>query len=264
MSDTLYNAKKYIRFDANEFLGVGVTALCISFVLSMRELLFTNFKEISGVESFVMKFVFLLFIILVCVYLCKIIAIRLGLVIKFHAHYLGLVLGIIITLMSVGYLPIFLPGGFLIDERERLRLGKWHGNYRKGWEVGLIAGTFPLTALVFVLLFSPLYLLTQVSLYADIVIACCLLAIYAMVPVPFWMFSGGDHWWTHLRDSSFGLDVIYSSFFWYFVLVITVLLFSVLAFILTYFDVRIGFITYIFSLLLAFAGVYIYSKFFKK
>ena len=67
-----------------------------------------------------------------------------------------------LAIMSAGYLPVFLPGGFSYSQPERLLIGKWRG-YHKSWEVGLIAGTFPLALLLLILIISPLYLLSGSS-----------------------------------------------------------------------------------------------------
>ena len=263
MSDTTYNARQYIRFEVGEFIAMIITALFASLSLNVRELLFTKFGDASGIQSTVVMFIFILFVMMIAVYLCKIVAIKVGTVITYQAHTIGLVITLIITIMSAGWLPLFLPGGFLFDDPRRLRVGKWVGSWRRGWETGLITGSFPLAVLLFVLIFSPLYLYSVSDLYAKMLIACCLLALYSLIPLPFFTSrKGSKDWWTHLKDCTFGLDVLYSSRFWYGVLTVMVLLFSLSTLLLTVVGVRTGIVIYALSLILAFAGMYVYSKFF--
>jgi hypothetical protein len=266
MSDLTYNARQYVKFTADEFIAIIITSVCIALAMQMRSLLFEHFGEAVSYQQLAFMFVFALFVMLVIVYACKIVAIRLGQVITYRAHLPGLLVGIIITFVSAGYLPIFLPGGFTYEQPERMSIGKLMG-FHKAWETGLIAGSFPLFALLLIIIISPLYLATGASLYFSLIIACCLIAIYACIPLPFIERTPRQNFASvvkSLRGATFGLDVVYSSRAWYFVLCVTVIFFAIMAYLLTLVEVRVGILLYAFSFIVGLLALYVYSRFFKK
>jgi hypothetical protein len=261
MSDTIYNTKHYVTFKRDEMVAFVVSSVCIAFILSARELLFTHYGEAQGFHTFALTALVVLVMLLAAAWTCKLVGIRIGHVITYRAHIPGLVIGIILSVISAGYLPVFLPGGFVFDQPTRLRIGKWLG-YQRGWEIGLISGTFPLVVLLFVLVLSPLYLLTKAQLYVMLMIAASSIAFGALIPAPFFQKRNKD-WYRSLRGSTFGLDVAYSSPAWYIVLTCAVIIFIFLTYLLTIFSVRVEVFIYMLSLLLGLVSLFVYRQFFK-
>jgi hypothetical protein len=266
MSNTLYNAKQYVKFSADEFLSMLTTSVFVAVILSMHDLFFNaDVTVLESVQAALLVFVLILFILLVTVWLCKVVAIRLGYTLRYKEHLIGLFLGFIISFASRGFLPIFLPGGFSFEQPERLRVGKFHG-LRKGWELGLVAGTFPLVMLAWVLLFNPLYLMTQSEFYLNAILIVCLFALYACIPLPFIERMGGGRLldlFKYMRGATFGLDVYYASGAWFIVLCVAVLVFTGLTLLLTSLSVSVGVVIYIVSLVLGLIGLWVYRQFFK-
>jgi hypothetical protein len=265
MSNTVYNAKQYVTFSANEFISLMVTAFFASFALTFNSWGDTTFDAAVGVQALVMMFMAVLVILIITVWICKIVAIRYGYKIYYKAHYFGLFIGIYVTILSKGYFPLFFPGGFSLEQPERLRLGKFHGFY-KGWEIGVIAATFPLAILVWIVLFSPLYLATGAQFYLQLIIAVCLFAVYACIPIPF--IETGTKGrafdiFKYFRGATFGLEVFLASGAWYVIMTITVLLFAALSYLLTVLSVQVGIILYILMLILVSVCWLIYTQFFK-
>jgi hypothetical protein len=262
MSDLGYGIKKYVRFTADEFIQLIETAAVIALVFSVRPLLFTNFGELDGILQAAILFVFTLAVLLVVVWLCKIVAVRVGHFITYRAHVLGLILGAVLTVLSQGFFPVFLPGGFRFDQTERSRAGKWLGHFR-GWEIGLIAGTFPLALIAAVLVISPLYLLTLDQTYLMLLLVCTVTAVYACIPVPLFDGKPGREWFRSMRGSSFGLDVAWSSIPWYFILCVTIAVFGIMSYSLTLLEIRAGLWLYAVSLMFGVVAFFVYTRFFK-
>ena len=164
MSNTVYNAKKYLSFDKQEIINLIVTGFFASFILS-----FTMWGEdtvdiYAGLEAWLLTFLFLVFFLMLTVLACKMVAVKLGYLITYKPHLSGLMIGLVVTVASNGLLPLFLPGGFAFSRPERLAIGKFKSQY-KGWEMGLVAGTFPAAMLLFIIVLSPLYIFTQSEFY---------------------------------------------------------------------------------------------------
>ena len=266
MSNTLHNFRSYISFTADEFIAIIASSAMIAFILSMRDLLFEHWGEAASVHRLAFTFLFMLFIFLITVWFCKAVAVRLGYVIRYKAHYVGLLVGAFLCIASAGYLPLFLPGGFAYDQPERLAIGKWRG-YRKGWEVGLIAASFPLAMIAWVLLFSPLYLITQQEIYMNLMASVMLIGLFACIPmVSFRMQNDGRpmDWFRYLRGTTFGLDVAYISRPWWVALCVALLVFWFFTYLLTIVDQRVGLITYCISLAIGGFIIWIYYMFFKE
>ncbi|MBR9700281.1 hypothetical protein GOV11_00240, partial [Candidatus Woesearchaeota archaeon] len=217
----------------------------------------------SGLESWGLTFLFLLFFLMLTVLACKLVAVKLGYLISYKPHLSGLIVGLIVTVASNGILPLFLPGGFNFSRPERLAIGKFKSQY-KGWEMGVIAGTFPAFMLLFILVLSPMYILTQSIFYVRLMTVVCLTAVYALIPLPN-LKSGkkGSEWYKRLRGCTFGLDVFYASGPWYVILSVAVVLFTVMAWLVTSVGSRVGFFIYGLSFLLAMFGWFIHLQFFK-
>lgn len=266
MLNTAYNAKQYLAFSVEEFFQIIITAFFAALILSMRDLLFEHFGDVYGIQQLLFMFLFCIFALLLVVWLCKVVAIRLGHTIEYKAHYIGLMLGVVLSFASAGYLPLFLPGGFSYGQPTRLHIGKWR-SYHKGWEIGLIAGSFSLFMIALVLILSPLYIFTRVELYLHAMTAAILFALYSCIPAPgFAMQHSGktNDWFRYLHGTTFGLELIYISRYWWMALCFTVLVFWALAYLLTVLDERVGLMVYVLSMILGAFILWIYHLFFKQ
>lgn len=264
MSDPLFVLEKTPVFSRKELLAIITTGFFASFILTFNDWGEAELEIATGLLNWGLVFVFFLLFLIIAIFACKEAAKRIGYIITYEAHAWGLMIGVVICLLSAGYLPLFLPGGFGFRRPERMRIGKFIGNY-KGWEMGLIAGTFPLVMILFVLILSPIYLLTLNDFYAVLIAATVLSALYAMIPVPN-IKSGGNmkEWFKKLEGTSFGLEVYYASGPWYAILSLTLVFFALLVWILVETGSRVGITAYVISLLLAVLGFWIYTQFLKK
>lgn len=265
MSDTLYNTRQYVRFTTAEILQMLVTTVFVAFILSMRDLLFIHFGEAAGIQTLLFMLLFTFVALFTVVWVCKIVAIRLGYLIEYQAHYLGLMIGVVLSFASQGFLPLFLPGAFSYDHPERLRIGKWRSFY-KGWELGIIAGSFALAMIAWVLILSPIYIFTRAELFSTAMICVILFALYACIPAPGVILQHTGRardWFRYLRGTTFGLDIAYANRYWWMALCFSVLIFAGMTYLLTQVDERVGLIVYLFSLALGAFVLWIYHLFFK-
>ena len=264
LPDFTHNVKAYVRFAREEWVGLIVTSLFAGFILTFNKWGGDTFDVSAGVRALTVMFLFLLFILLVTVLVCKLLALRFGYELHYEPHLVGMMFGLIITVASVGYLPIFLPGGYRLHKPERLYIGHWRG-YQRTWEVALICGTFPLLMLLYVFLLNPIYLATQSELVMSFITALSLFAIYACIPLPNVALEYGGRvldFFRYLRGTTFGLEVFFNSRVWYATLVVFVLLSSVFSWIITVTGGRIGFWLYILTMIVALLVMWAYRKFY--
>jgi hypothetical protein len=261
MSDRIHNIGAYLSLELDEYLALLSTAVIGAFILTFNDWGTASFDLRAGVISWAGMAIILFLILTITLVGSKVFAISLGYTIAYRAHTLGLTAGAIICVASMGYLPIILPGGFLYRQPERLLIGKWHGHH-KGWEIALIAASFPLLLLAWVLLLSPLYLATGMELFARVLIACCLLAIFACAPLPMVETGHGRivDWWKSLRGTTFGLDVVYTSTTWWTILSCITVVFLVLAFLLTSLGIGFGIMMYLLAVLLGFGAAWVFLR----
>ncbi len=267
MSDTLYAVRQYVTVSGRELFGLGLTAAVVSFILRARDLLFERFAQLDSLWPLLIMFVFLFLLGILAVWIAKIVAARVGYAIQYVPHTHGLIIGAILAVLSAGWLPLFLPGGFAFSRPERLRIGKHEGWY-KGWEVGLIAAVFPLAFTFFLLPINALYLLSGSEIYLELIVATWLVALFACLPAP----MIGHRTDTlkdiydmvkRLRGCSFGLDVFYASGAWFLILSAYVLVVGLLAWVLTVAAWPLGIWVYALSVVLAFITWWIFGKFFR-
>jgi len=258
--------KQYVVFTIDEFLSLLTTSFFAGFILTFNDWGTTTLDIPSGVKNFLLMFISLFFVFLVTVWVCKVIAIKFGYTLNYRHHLAGLLIGLFFCVLSRGYFPLFLPGGFLLQQHERLHLGRFR-NYYKGWEIGVITATFPLVLLLWILLLNPFYLATQSPTLLLFTSGISLAALFSCIPLPFFENNASGRAidiFRYLRGSTFGLDVYYSSGAWYVVLCCTVLFFVSIAYLLTVMNISVGIFLYAVSFLVGLLGLWVYSNFFKK
>lgn len=257
-------AREYLTFSWQEVFAILLTSIFASFILTFNEWGDEAFDRAEGLTNWGLVLVFLFFVIMVTVLISKLWALRIGYVIKYESHMVGLFGGLGLTLLSAGAIPLFLPGGYNYDRPQRLKIGHWRPHH-KGWELGLIASSFPLIMLLWTLLFNPLYLFTGHEFYLHMTVAVCLTALYAMIPLPNITSERTGNvvrdWWQYLKGTTFGLEVWYVSLGWWVALTLGVVLYALIVFILIALGSTTGVIIYLLTLLGAFLAAWVYRKF---
>jgi len=262
MTDTTYAVRKYYHLTGKEFLALIVTAFFAGFIFTFD--ITTELNEL--ITGWLSLAALLLFVFFIVILLCKLIAIRIGYTIQYEYHLAGLLFGVLLTIFSAGFLPFFLPGGFVFERPERLRIGKFIGHF-KGWEMGLIAAAFPLLLCFSVLAISPLYMWSGDQIYLSLLVAVLLTATFSLLPLP--MLKTGHKgnvrdWANYLHGSTFGLEVYFSSRGWYVVLAISVLSFTFITYLTALVGGTMSFFLYALVVFLGIVGVWVYSRFFHR
>jgi len=266
MSDTLYAARQYVSVNHRELFSLAATSLVAAFCLTVRDLLFVRFGEIPPIIELLGTALAIFVIMLLALWVTKLIAVRVGYVIEYVPHKVGLIGGVILSIISLGYLPLFLPGGLRFELPPRLRVGKFRSWY-KGWEVGLIAGAFPFVITFALLPLSALFL-AGVPGMELLVVATWLVALFACLPLPMLGKHKGELKDFHdtvkkLRGSSFGLDVFYASGPWFLILCAYVLIIGILTWTLMTLGYPLGLWAYGFSVLFALMAGAVFMRFFQ-
>lgn len=265
MSETVYNTGKYLHFSGGEIIGLLATALFASFALTFNDWGGDAFDVAAGAWMLFLVTVFLLFVFFVTVAACKFFAIKMNYKIHYVPHKFGLGIGLLVTVGSAGFLPFFLPGGFVFDRPERMMVGRWRSFY-KDWELGVISALFPLLILLWALVISPLYAVSGEDIYLRLLLGVLLTAVYACIPMPMVQphkTGKFGNFFEFLHGSSFGLDVLWGSIYWYATLIIFALLFSLLAYLLTFVGLVVGIFLYAILLFMVGTSAFIYSQFMK-
>jgi hypothetical protein len=264
MSDTVYNIKLYYHYTWEEIIGYLVTSIFGGFILTFNEWGSTSFNAGAGLRAFASMAIFLLVMFFCVCSFCKLLGVRLGYQMHYQPHLVGLMAGLVITVASAGYLPLFLPGGFKYHKPWRMYVGHWRG-YHRPWEVAMLAGLFPLLMLSSVLILSPLYISSGSEILYRYIVAMCLVAVFALIPLPNIALEYGGRvtdFFRYLKGMTFGLDVYMNSRTWFAPLTTFVLLFAVLAYILTRVGTVAAFWIYALAWIPALIVLYIYKSFY--
>ena len=177
--------KKAFSFSDREATTIIIISVLSGFILSFRMWGTDRFDASVGLSNlFSFSFLFLvLFLIFICSQ--KLVAASMGLDAKVHVWKYGPPLGVLVTMMSYGLIPFVFLGGVSLKEIPRMRLGKFRRtviNIKEMLYVGLVG---PLV-LVFLslLVFFPLYSVSGVQFFMDLVWVSSLILVVSALPFP--------------------------------------------------------------------------------
>ncbi len=263
LSDWTYNFHKYFRVNWEEILGFLVTCVFASFILTFNEWGGDKFDVASGLAALLVMFVFLLVALTLTVLIIKLIGLRLGYEVYYEPHLLGMMFGLVICVASAGYLPLFIPGGFRFKQPMKLYVGHWRG-YERTYYVPALCGAVPMIMLLFVTVLSPIYLATGSALVAHFIVALILFSIYSLIPLPNVALEYGGRvldFFRYFKGMTFGLAIYINSRTWFAGLSFFVIVFGVVAYVLTLLQYRVGLILYIVGLILGVIFIAVYKNF---
>ncbi|MBN1377038.1 hypothetical protein JW949_01750 [Candidatus Woesearchaeota archaeon] len=205
MLDELREFFRYTNQETKEiFISIIFMAFIFSFLplsLGFGNVLFvlTSSLIITGISFFIH------------VSLQKAISVLRGYVATYKYWLIGLLFSLITAFVSMGTLPLVLPGVIEIDIVERLRLGKFPYGINYG-ELAFISLAGPMSNIFIAFLLKPLYIITNSSLFKYAIIINLLIAVFTLLPLP----------------HNTGLNIFMNSRLLFYVSFFTVLLYSVL------------------------------------
>ena len=175
--------KEYFKFSLAEFRSLLLVALIFGFIISFRHWGGAEFSATVGIINFFNSFIAVLFCLVLQVSIQKIVGLRFGFEVVFKPWLLGLMVGLIATFGSFGFLWIFLPGGIVAKHLSGIRLGR----FRYGANllpVGIVAYSGSLGILIVGIILRYFSILLNNPLLNQMYFFSLLLAIYTLVPIP--------------------------------------------------------------------------------
>lgn len=180
-----YSLKQYFKFSRKEMNEIFWTSLAFAFILTFRK--WGSGKNVdlaSGLTNLGLALLFVLIAMFAHVSLQKVVAIRLGYTATYSFWLNGLLLCVLLTFLSVGYIVFILPGAVMLQHTPLIRLGKYRfgPNLKDIARVGL-AGSMSHVVLIMVIGLFYFYGGHNEWLFAFIIINL-FLAVYSLLPVP--------------------------------------------------------------------------------
>jgi hypothetical protein len=260
--DYVYRFRHYFKFNWEEVIGFIVTAVFAGFILTFNEWGEEKFEVALGIRALIVMSLFLLVTLFVTVLAIKLVSLRIGYEVYYEPHLLGMMFGLVICVASAGWLPIFLPGGFRFHQPMRMYVGHWRG-YMRTYYIPAICGAVPMLMLLYVTILSPIYIATGSEIIARFIVALLLFAVYSLIPLPNVALEYGGRvldFFRYFKGMTFGLAIYMNSRTWFAGLGAFVLVFSVLAYLLTYYRYRASLLVYVIALILGLLWMWFYKE----
>ncbi len=177
--------KRAFNFNDKEASLVIIISLLSGFILSFRMWGTDRFDASVGLSNLFLYSILFMFLFFIFLASQKFIAATMGLDARVSVWKYGPPIGVLVTLMSYGLIPFIFMGGVSLKEIPRLRVGKFMGtavNIKEMLFVGLFG---PLVLILLSLLvFFPLYLLSGISVFYDLVWVSSLILVVTALPLP--------------------------------------------------------------------------------
>ena len=173
--------KRYYAFSANELIGLAAAIFSMAFILSFRDIS-SSIDPLLWVKTLLPAILIMALALIVHLSAQRIYSLEQGFKAEFTPWFIGIILGVLIAIMSYGYVILLLPGGIVMHLLETHRVGYFR--YRLGyWTQGFTALTGPLASMLLAFFFEVMSFLPS-PLIHQAVIANVLLAVCSMLPFP--------------------------------------------------------------------------------
>ena len=232
--------KRHFDISQKEIQGYILTSFLISIIIFFFVWRITDFSIGRGILHFIGIFLGSLISMATFIIIPKLIAIMKKYTATYTTWLNGLLSGLVIGFVSMGYLPIVFPGMIEVKTIDRLRHGiVFPGENKK--EIFLILVSAPVFALFLGLIFKSLYVNTQAVFFYYGLLINTFIAIFSLLPF----------------GSNLGIHLFYTNKSKYFIVLFFTIFFSI-------FLLANSVWAIIISLLGAVILYYIYKKFLSK
>ncbi len=183
--DHIDKVKRYYRFTLDEIKALFLTCFLLAFMLSFNEWgAGDNFEVNTGIYNLIITFLLVVIAILVHVSAQRISGLWVGFRIEYKMWGLGLIIGLLITVISRGKLFFLAPGGIFLHHLAQHRLGY----FRYGiniWAQAMIVVWSIVATVALATIFKGLWTLFPgaMFLYKGMIINMWL-AIFCLLPFP--------------------------------------------------------------------------------
>ncbi|RMF54504.1 hypothetical protein D6745_05065 [Candidatus Woesearchaeota archaeon] len=174
---------EYFRFENEEIKGLTITILVLSFIMSFREWGTDKFDVGTGLTNLFNTIVIVTIAIIVREFAQRIFALRHGYRYEYRMWMYGLIIGLVLVFASYGWLTFIAPGGLVLHQITRARIGKFrHGlSYMNILQVSL-AG--PVANIILAMVFKMFMFLPNTALIEKAITINILIAVFALLPIP--------------------------------------------------------------------------------
>jgi hypothetical protein len=194
-----YNLKRYgLKLSKEELRQILITAGIIAFVWSFNKWGDVTFDFFEGIKNLLLGFMYGLIGIIFNQIGQRIVAVHYGYDPNYEFGILGLMIALVITFASRGYLIFFLPGAINLRHLAASRLGEFR-YYTNDWEwakAGFQGPFFNIMLAVFLSLFK------SNPYIRELMIMNVFFAIYSLLPFPgnvgLYVFYPHIHFWTFI------------------------------------------------------------------
>ena len=176
-----YNLKRYgFSLSREEFRQILITVLIIAFVWSFNKWGDVTFDFMEGIKNFAIGALFALIGLIVNQIGQRIVAVHYGYDPIYEYGILGLMVALVITFASRGYLVFFLPGGINLRHLAASRLGEFR-YYTNDWEWAKAGFTGPFFNILLAIILS---IFKSNPLVRQLMLMNLLFAWYSLIPLP--------------------------------------------------------------------------------
>lgn len=176
--------KENYSFSADEIKNIGVAAFVLGFMFSFREWGIERFDLLYGLRNLVSSILIVTLVLLFYLSAEKIVALIKGYKVEFNIWLYGIIIALIVTFVSRGYLVLAFAGSMMLYQVSGMRLGK----FRYAWsykDLSYISLIGPSSALLLAILFKFLMLAPlQTLLLKKALLISIMIAFWNMLPIP--------------------------------------------------------------------------------
>ena len=196
-----YNLKRYgFTLSNNEIKQIGITVVIIAFIWSFNKWGGATFDFIDGMKNFAIGAIFALIALVFNQVGQRVIAVHYGYDPSYEYGILGLMIGLVITFASRGYIVFFFPGIINLRHLAASRLGEFR-YYTNDWEWAKACFMGPFFNILLAIAVSPF---KDIIILRHFMVINILFAVYSLMPMPgnvglpllyphlhFWFFTVG-------------------------------------------------------------------------
>ncbi|MFH2020815.1 MAG: hypothetical protein ABIJ34_05340 [archaeon] len=176
-----YNLKRYgFSLSSKEIKQMIITVLIIAFVWSFNKWGDVTFDFVAGLKNFLLGALYAAIGLIINQIGQRIVAVYYGYDPTYEYGIIGLMIALVITFASRGWLIFFLPGGVNVRHLTASRLGEFR-YYTNDWEWAKGGFTGPFFNIILVILCS---FFKEIPFVRELMIMNIMFAVYSLVPIP--------------------------------------------------------------------------------
>lgn len=181
----IHNHKRYMKWTNEEYISLLLAALVGGAVFGfLKPQSGEEFSLSLAILRFILSFFATLLLLALQVWATKAAAIGFGNEAKYDKYSLGLLVGIFVSILSFGYIPLLITGHYEYKSIPNLRIGKFRGTFARNWEIAFASAAGPLASILVTIPLNLLYYVTGLEIFHHFIFISVLLAVFTMLPLP--------------------------------------------------------------------------------